>query len=192
MWLDFSPVRDSLWVGVSLLECPRQLLVSTLRLLGDKGIMLSDSRQFSAKTMHTHKNTHTQIHTEMSTHAFLIFTQCNECYYLYFLHLLSLYKSTQSFYSSWPAAWHLTYIRAELLDGCLDAVDLLGQPAVQSPLRHGLGVQSLQTAGDSLEHWLVALSRDINTRAAGKKRLSGVITGKYFLKMSNFSQTVSK
>lgn len=68
MWLDFSPVRDSLWVGVSLLECPRQLLVSTLRLLGDKGIMLSDSRQFSAKTMHTHKNTHTQkwAHTHSS------------------------------------------------------------------------------------------------------------------------------
>lgn len=51
-------------------------------------------------------------------------------------------------------------LHAELLDGCLDAVDLLSQPAVQSPLRHGLSVQSLQAAGDSLEHRLVALSGD--------------------------------
>lgn len=51
-------------------------------------------------------------------------------------------------------------LHAELLDGCLDAVDLLSQPAVQSPLCHGLSVQSLQAAGDSLEHRLVALSGD--------------------------------
>lgn len=51
-------------------------------------------------------------------------------------------------------------LHAELLDGCLDAVDLHSQPAVQSPLCHGLSVQSLQAAGDSLEHRLVALSGD--------------------------------
>lgn len=70
-----------------------------------------------------------------------------------------------------PAAWHLTLTdaHAELLDGCLDAVDLLCEPAVQSPLRHCLSVQSLQTAGDSLEQGLVALSGHTNTRAAGKK-----------------------
>lgn len=43
-------------------------------------------------------------------------------------------------------------LHAELLDGSLDAVDLLSQPAVQSPLCHGLSVQSLQAAGDSLKH----------------------------------------
>lgn len=68
-----------------------------------------------------------------------------------------------------PAPWHLTHVRAELLDGCLDAVDFLCEPAVQSPLRHCLSVQSLQTAGDSLEQGLVALSGHTNTRAAGKR-----------------------
>lgn len=68
-----------------------------------------------------------------------------------------------------PAAWHLNDVHAELLDGCPDTVDLLCEPAVQSPLRHCLSVQSFQVAGDSLKHGLVALSGHTSTRAAGKK-----------------------
>lgn len=61
------------------------------------------------------------------------------------------------------------YVRIELLDGSLDAVDFFSEPAVQSPLCHGLSVQSLQTTGDSLEQRLVALSGHKNKIAAGKK-----------------------
>lgn len=65
--------------------------------------------------------------------------------------------------------WHLSYVHVELLDGRLDAMDLLGEPAVHSSLCHCLSVQSLQSAGDSLQQGLVALSAHTNTRAAVKK-----------------------
>lgn len=68
-------------------------------------------------------------------------------------------------------------LHAELLDGCLDAVDLLSQPAVQSPLCHGLSVQSLQAAGDSLEHRLVVLSADRNTAALLSFSISKCFSG---------------
>lgn len=63
----------------------------------------------------------------------------------------------------------LAHIRAELLEGCPNAADLLGQPAVENSLCHRLGVQRLQTAGDSLQQGLVVLSGDIN----GNNTLSG-------------------
>ncbi len=114
--------------------------------------------------INTHTDTHTRIHADMSTHTFLIVTP------LFPLKILSLCLTAHSnFIHHDPAGWHLTYVHAELLDGCLDAVDLLCEPAVQSPLRHCLSVQSLQAAGDSLEQGLVALSGHTNTRAAGKK-----------------------
>lgn len=56
----------------------------------------------------------------------------------------------------------LTHIRAELLEGCPNAADLLGQPAVENSLCHRLRVQRLQTAGDSLQQGLVALPADIS------------------------------
>lgn len=70
---------------MSLIECTSQLLVSKLRLLGNKGIMVSDSGQFPVKKMHTRKHTHTEMHTEMSAHTILILTYCNECYSISFL-----------------------------------------------------------------------------------------------------------
>lgn len=67
------------------------------------------------------------------------------------------------------ASWRPTHIRAELLEGCPNAADLLGQPAVEDSLSHGLSVQCLQTAGDSLQQGLVVLSGDIS----GNNTLSG-------------------
>lgn len=62
----------------------------------------------------------------------------------------------------------LLYVRAESLDGCPDVADLVGEPAVQGALCHCFGVQSLETAGDSFQQGLVALSGYTNMRAAGK------------------------
>lgn len=54
------------------------------------------------------------------------------------------------------------HLHAEPLDGRLVVVDLFGQAAVQSSLRHRLGLQSLQAPRDAIKERLVALPRGTN------------------------------
>lgn len=119
---------------------------------------------------HTPRNTQTQTHTEMRVDTAHI-ANIHNCFLCC---AFSTYKSitlvsSQFFIHCDPAVWYLTNVRAKLLHGCLDMTDLLGEPTIQSSLCHCLSVQSLQAAGDSLEHGLVSLSGQTNTGVSGSK-----------------------